>query len=109
MAHRTQVEIVDDLDGKSEAQPLHFYSPITGDKIAIDLGDANAERLEKALAQAEKKLKQFIESGRKAKKSSRKSSINSKRIRAWAKSQGMDVSERGRLPKEVVDAFNSSR
>lgn len=111
--------LVDDVTGE-ESATTRFFS-IGEDQYEIDLVDSTYEDLLKAMAG-------FIESARKvtrgkkapkahpmptpaAARSHKTSSGRAEQlsaIRAWARSQGMRVSDRGRLPEDIVDAFESA-
>ncbi|MFG2951831.1 histone-like nucleoid-structuring protein Lsr2, partial [Streptomyces adustus] len=78
-----------------------------GKAYEIDLNDKNAANLRKA-------LEPFIAAGRKAKPSmgarvrgvvSKVGSEDTTVIRAWAKEQGMEVNDRGRVPAAIREAY----
>lgn len=116
MAQRiiTTTEFTDDLDGgKAEGTVSFSYD---GTHYEIDLSKKNRTALEKA-------LKPYIEAGRKARPtrsarrgrsagSSRKA-VGSGRsdlsdVRAWARENGSPVSDRGRIPQSVLDAYDAA-
>ena len=112
MAQRTQVILIDDLDGTEIAEGGQSISfSFNGVDYAIDLGEANAERFEKALAP-------FVEhaqrvGGRRSSRgagtaTSTAGKIDSKGVRAWAQSNGIELSARGRIPAEVVEKYQSA-
>lgn len=101
MAQRVVVTLFDDIDGGEAAETVSFG--LDGKTYEIDLSSANAEKLRLALAP-------FVEAGRRRSKSGktfRRTSIapDPATVRAWARSNGMDVPPRGRIPKKVYDAF----
>jgi hypothetical protein len=104
----------DDLDGTPDAETIRFS--YNGTSYTIDLGKRNRTAFEKA-------LKPYIEvaqksPGRRGAASStgrrtrggrrRGSSVDLSAVRAWARENGLDVSERGRIAQSVVDAYNES-
>ncbi|WPH57670.1 histone protein [Mycobacterium phage WXIN] len=109
--------LVDDITGEEDATTREFS--VDGDFYEIDLVDSTHADLMKALAG-------FIESARKVgkgRKSTVKASIKpaggaapssassteqNKAIRQWAKKSGMKVNDRGRIPEDVVDAFEAA-
>lgn len=102
----TKISIVDDLDGTEPAETKDF----TYDGVAyeIDLSAANVKKFDKD-------MEKWINAARKAGKSTgmRRTRIRTPQsradndaIRAWAKGKGKTVSDRGRVPKDIVDAFN---
>jgi uncharacterized membrane protein len=108
MAKTTIVQVSDDLDGSANASEVRFA--FDGTEYAIDLSTKNRKNLEKA-------LRPYIEattkvSGRGARtrgaaraKRSGASSGDLAAIRAWARENGHEISDRGRLSKAVVDAY----
>ena len=110
MARQTTITLVDDLDGVEADEQVEFS--VDGRSYEIDLSAANAGRLRDALAP-------FISAGRRtgARRSapagaapSRPSSSRAQNqaIREWAIAQGMKVSERGRIPTNVLTAYHSA-
>ncbi|WP_412162280.1 histone-like nucleoid-structuring protein Lsr2 [Curtobacterium flaccumfaciens] len=108
----TQLIITDDLDGKPDASTRIFA--FGGQTFEIDLTDANYDKLEGALAP-------FIDAARPAKgdpitrlqnnRTARKGRANAewlKNVRAWAKENGHDISDRGRIPDAVQDAYRAA-
>jgi hypothetical protein len=115
MAKTTIVQVSDDLDGSANASEVRFA--FEGTEYTIDLSSKNRKALEKA-------LRPYVEAGTKvsARHSGATRSARSKRsgsagnsavdlaaVRAWAKENGHQVSDRGRLPKAVLDAHAASQ
>ncbi|XVQ06817.1 histone-like nucleoid-structuring protein Lsr2 [Spirillospora sp. CA-255316] len=105
MAQKVQVLLVDDLDGGEANETVSFS--IGGTNYEIDLSTANAETLRNS-------LRPFVEKARKSGAPSRRrqrgtdSRQRSADIRAWAKSHGIDVNERGRIPASVVEKYEAA-
>ncbi|SRR6266498_516411 len=104
MAKRTIVNLVDDLDGGEATQTIDFG--VDGVEYEIDLSDENAARLRAALAT-------YIDHGRKLSRSGRpyrliKVGSSSRDVRVWAKTNGYDVPDRGRVPRSVREAFEKA-
>ncbi|HEV2639182.1 MAG TPA: Lsr2 family protein [Actinocrinis sp.] len=114
MAQHVQTVLVDDIDG-SEAQETVKFS-LDGTEFEIDLTEAHAAELRDALAK-------FVDAGRKlgkssqavtAKRTGRKSAAPNNapdpaEVREWAKAQGIEVSNRGRVANELVLKFQSAK
>jgi hypothetical protein len=101
MAQRVVVTLFDDIDGGEATETVSFG--LDGKSYEIDLSSANADRLRSDLAP-------FVEAGRRRSRSGkafRRTSVapDPATVRAWARSHGMDVPPRGRIPKKVYDAF----
>jgi hypothetical protein len=107
-----EVRLVDDLDGDEADETLEFG--IDGKVYEIDLSKENADKLRDALAE-------FVASARclsggrgrrpaaTASPAARRPTIDREQnqaIREWARKRGMKISERGRIPTEVLDAYH---
>jgi geranylgeranyl pyrophosphate synthase len=103
MATRVETYMVDDIDGSKATQTVQFA--LDGNEYSIDLSDRNAEKLRGD-------LEKWIKAGRKTggRRSSRKVSgeIDTKAVRVWAQSQGIELSKRGRVPASVVEQFRAA-
>jgi hypothetical protein len=106
MAQRVTVELEDDLDGGPADATLRFG--LGGMDYEIDLSKKNASRFRRQIAP-------YIEHARKAGRGQRRrparaasSRERSGDIRAWAKGQGIAVSERGRIPASVVEQYQAA-
>ncbi|EME98943.1 Lsr2 family protein [Streptomyces mobaraensis NBRC 13819 = DSM 40847] len=104
MAQRVVVTLFDDIDGGEAAETVTFG--IDGKSYEIDLSTANAKKLRHA-------LEPYLEAGRKRSRSGkayRRTSVepDPAAVRAWARSHGMDVPPRGRIPKKVYEAFEAA-
>jgi nucleoid-associated protein Lsr2 len=112
MAQKVTVTLVDDLDGTEAEETVEFG--LDGASYQIDLSEDNAERLRDALAEyvdhARRSGGRRRANARPAGRPARPASADREQnqaIRAWARKQGMKVSDRGRIPSEVIDAYNS--
>ena len=106
MATKVSVALEDDLDGGPAAETMRFG--IGGSEYEIDLSEKNARAFRKQLAP-------FIEHARRAGRGQRRRSgrtssgrERSGDIRAWAKDQGIAISERGRIPASVVEQYEAA-
>ncbi|MFN8195560.1 MAG: Lsr2 family protein [Nocardioidaceae bacterium] len=107
MAQKVNIVLVDDIDGSEATQTVSFG--LDGSSFEIDLGDANAAALREALAP-------YIGHARKVggARRGRRSTVtslgpSSKEIRDWARSNGYDVSDRGRVSAEIRQAFEAAQ
>lgn len=109
MAQQFQVQYIDDIDGSDlggEANTIAFA--FDGREYTIDLSDENAEAFREVMAP-------YIEAGHRVgatarRKPARKgaakgSGVDTKAVRAWAIENGWNVSERGRIPADVMAAY----
>ncbi|WES64818.1 Lsr2 family protein [Microbacter sp. GSS18] len=113
MARRIVHQLVDDIDGTvlevGEGETVTFS--LDGVAYEIDVTDAHAGELRDALAP-------FIAAARTVSSRGATPSAPRKRrrsgqqdysaIREWAKANGYDVSERGRVPASVLEAYEAA-
>ena len=105
MAQKITVALEDDLDGGPADETVRFG--IGGAEYELDLSEKNARALRRRLAP-------FMDHARKAGRGPRRrtgrSAASRKRsgdIRAWAKTHGITVSDRGRIPASVVEQYEA--
>jgi hypothetical protein len=112
MAQKVTVTLVDDLDGSVAEETVEFG--LDGASYIIDLSSDNAGRLREALeeyvdharrAGGRRRAPGRQLAGRAARPASADREQN-QAIRDWARKQGMKVSDRGRIPAEVLDAYH---
>jgi hypothetical protein len=116
MAQQVNVKFVDDLDGSAAAGTVSFA--LDGRAYEIDLSDDNAAKLRDSLAlfvaAARKNGGSAATGSRRTPKmtaSSRPQPLDREQtaaIRAWARQNGHEVSDRGRISKTVVAAFQAA-
>jgi hypothetical protein len=108
VAQRVEVVLVDDLDGTPADETVSFG--LDGATYEIDLTVANAQALREALAPYlghARRTGGRRSSGRRGSASASRSS-DAAAVRAWAREQGIAVSERGRIPADVVAKFEAA-
>lgn len=110
MAKQTTVTLVDDLDGSEAAGQVEFA--LDGRTYEIDLSEKNSARLRDALAEYVAAARRAGGSGRRRAGGAAARPVTDREqnqaIREWAQNQGMKISERGRIPAEVLDAFHKA-
>ena len=101
MATKIAVALEDDLDGGVADETVRFR--VGGVEYEIDLSKKNVQAFRKQLAP-------FIEHARKADRGQRRAAGRERSgdIRAWAKAQGIAVSERGRIPASVAEQYQAA-
>jgi hypothetical protein len=102
MAQKVQVVLLDDIDGGSADETLKFS--FEGASYEIDLSTAHATELRASLAPWLKAARKV--SGRTVGRAVANSDTS--KIRAWAKSTGLGVSERGRISAEIRAAYTAA-
>ena len=108
MAQKTVVVMTDDLSGGDATQTIHFSLDNTD--YVIDLNDKNAAALRSD-------FEKYIDAGRKHRTDGAAarpkrgvvrgpaSGVDTAAVREWARANGHEVSERGRVSKKIIDAF----
>jgi len=106
MAQKVTVALVDDVDGGPADETVRFG--LEGADYEIDLSGKNASAFRKQLAP-------FVERARKAgrgqaRRAGRTAAARQRSgdIRAWAKDQGIAVSDRGRIPTSVLERYQAA-
>jgi hypothetical protein len=121
MAKKTLVQLVDDLDGSEAEETISFG--LDGTSYEIDLNGEHAAALRDALAPyvgaARRTSGGASGSGRRG--GGRRASAGSgsgststtdrertAQIRVWAREQGLEVNDRGRIPSKVLQAYEAA-
>jgi hypothetical protein len=107
MAQKIQTLFVDDIDGGEAAGTVRFG--LDGTDYEIDLSTAHADALRKA-------LERYVAHARKASGTARRASrgrrgnaaSDTTAVRAWAKGQGIEIKERGRVPANIVEKYQAA-
>lgn len=105
MAQKIHIVLEDDLDGSEASQTVTFG--LDGTTYEIDLNEKNATSLRHALATYVGHGRKVGNAPRRGRKASTSTNLgtSAREIRDWARSNGHVVSDRGRVPAEVRDAF----
>lgn len=112
MAKQTTVTLVDDLDGTVADESVEFA--IDGRSYEIDLSTSNTEKLRSLLdpylSAARRAGRRSATSGTTPAAPGRATSDreHNQAIREWAQAQGLKISERGRIPTNVLDSYRES-
>lgn len=107
MARKVQVVLEDDIDGSPAAETVSFS--IDGRSYEIDLSADNAAALRAAFGTWVANAR--LADGGRAKKPVAKSPVakrSSRDVREWAKANGIQVSERGRIAADVIAKFQAA-
>ena len=108
MAQRVEVVLIDDVDGGHADETVSFA--LDGVSYEIDLSDKNAKKLRDALASWTGKARRSG-SGRGRRRSSgaapqKRTDLGS--VREWARTNGYQVSDRGRISAEIQAAYDKA-
>ncbi|NUR06179.1 MAG: Lsr2 family protein [Nocardioidaceae bacterium] len=109
MAQRVNVVLVDDIDGSDAVETVSFA--LDGVDYEIDLNEKHADQLRKAFSLYvghARRVGGRRRGGRRTTAAAATATANGASaadIRAWARENGWDVPERGRVSAEVREAF----
>jgi hypothetical protein len=109
MAQKIQTLVIDDLDGSEADGTVRFG--LDGTDYEIDLNTEHANELRDALARYVNAARRAGGAARRPARSGRRASangLNTTEVREWAKAQGIDVKDRGRVPAELVVKFKAA-
>ena len=111
MAQKVQTLLIDDLDGGEAEGTVRFG--LDGTDYEIDLSAKHAEALRKALAPYLDAARRTPGSaarrpGRTGRRTASADGADPTAVREWAKSQGIEVKDRGRVPAELVVKFKAA-
>ena len=110
MVQRVHVVLEDDIDGTDANKTVHFGWK--GVEYEIDLSDAHVEEFAKAMEPWLENARRSSTSGSRGKrrtaKSGSTSGVDPADVRTWARDQGMKVSDRGRVPAHIMEAYREA-
>ena len=106
MAQRIQVLLIDDLDGGAAAGTVRFG--LDGTEYEIDLSAAHSDELRKALEHYVAHARRASGTARSAARTRRGGAVDTAKVREWAKGQGIEVKDRGRVPANVVEQYQTA-
>ena len=106
MAQKRVVLLEDDLDGGKADETVSFS--LDGVSYEIDLSSKNANKLRDQLGTFVNAARRV--GGRSARGRGRagRASTKTADIRLWARQQGLEVSERGRIPSSIVEQYEKA-
>ena len=111
MAQRTQIIWVDDVDGSEATETVTFG--LDGVTYEIDLSDDNAAGLREGLASWIGNARKVggrsaarTRTGGRQRASGGKADLGA--VRGWARENGFTISDRGRVSKEVLEAYTAA-
>ena len=108
MAQKIQTLFIDDIDGGEAEGTVRFA--LDGTEYEIDLNAKHSAELHKA-------LDTFITHGRRLGGAARRTprgrsaaahALDTAKVREWAKGQGIDIKNRGRVPADVLAKYQAA-
>ncbi len=106
MAQRVHIVLEDDIDGGAAEQTVTFG--LDGTTYEIDLSERNAAKMRDLLAPYVAAARRANGRGRRSSRGRSSGGPNAAEIREWARSQGREVSDRGRVPADIRSAYDNA-
>ena len=108
MAQKIQTLLIDDIDGSAAEGTVRFG--LDGAEYEIDLNTGHAKELRDALARYVEAARRVGDSRKPARGSRRGPSggVNTTDVCEWARAQGIEVTDRGRVPADLVAQFKAA-
>ncbi|MFM9376836.1 Lsr2 family protein [Gordonia sp. VNK21] len=106
MAKRTVIKIVDDIDGAELDEYETVRWSLDGKSYEFDTSPEHAEEFRNVLAEYQSISRSV--GGRATRRSSGAKAPNTRVVREWANENGFTVSDRGRIPADVLSAYEAA-
>lgn len=106
MAREIIEKLIDDLDGSEAAHTIRFG--VDGVDYTIDLSSEHASEMRSSLAPyvaVATRLPSRVMRPRALRGGRTMTRGELQQIRDWARSQGLDVSDRGRIPANIIEQY----
>lgn len=116
MARRELIQYIDDLDGTPLEEKNHRVVRFSfrGKNYVLDLSQDNAEKFEEVLEPYLSKATidhETVTAPRRkgaSNPNAAQSRDRNRKIRIWAREQGLEVADRGALPKAIIEAYENA-
>ena len=111
MARKVEVKLVDDIDGGEADETLRFG--LDGTNYEIDVNAKHADKLRAALARYVTRARRVgrgpvVASARSGRPTARSDRAQNQAIREWAKKEGIELADRGRIPGNIVKQYQAN-
>lgn len=106
MAQKVQVILLDDLDGGTADETVSFS--LDGVAYEVDLSKENAGKLRDTFAPYVGVARRA--GGRRGRRGqgARSGRTDTSAVRDWARGQGLKVSDRGRIPSDILEKYEAA-
>jgi hypothetical protein len=108
MSQKVQTLFIDDIDGGEAEETVRFS--LDGTEYEIDLSAKNSEELRNSLADYVTHARRVGSAQKRgaARAGRKRSTVDSVAVRAWARDNGYDIKERGRVPGDLVARYREA-
>jgi hypothetical protein len=107
MAQQIQTLFIDDIDGGAADGTIRFG--LDGTDYEIDLSASHNKELHTVLAKYITHARKVGGATRRVSRGRRSAdAIETHKVREWAKAQGADIKDRGRVPADIVEKYRAA-
>jgi hypothetical protein len=108
VAQKIQTLFIDDLDGGEAAGTVRFG--LDGTEYEIDLSKEHTDALNSALGKYVEHARKVGGASRRQARGGRRNAeaVDTAKVREWAKAQGIDIKDRGRVPANIVEKYRTA-
>jgi Lsr2 len=105
MAQKIQTLFIDDIDGGVAEGTVRFG--LDGNEFEIDLSAQHSDQLREALANYVAHARKVSGAARRAPRGRRSNTdaMDTAKVRGWARAEGFDIKDRGRVPADVIAKY----
>ncbi len=109
MATRRISQLIDDIDGNiiPEDTGKSISFSIDGRGYEIDLSDRNADRFFSAIEPYVAAARRTSTTTPSRQRPAAKNNVDLAAVRAWARENGHNVSDRGRVPQSIIESYSA--
>ena len=104
MARRTVTVFIDDMTGEEITDVRHVEFAFRGVEYRLDLSPESFVEMQEVFAPWVENATR-VPASRSPRKSAARRDLDE--VRAWARKNGFEVSDKGRVPKRVLDAYDA--
>lgn len=110
MAKKTVIQIVDDIDGAELDEFETVQWSLDGKNLEFDTSPEHAEEFRNHVATYVAASRTSTRGGvaRRSAPAAGKSGVDTRVVRKWATENGYTVSDRGRIPADIIAAYNAA-
>jgi hypothetical protein len=110
VAQKVSVTFACDYDSKEIPEGEHMVRAFSldGRDYEIDLCEKHSQKFDEVLRRFSDKARKVTGRVSRTKRRTAAHRQHSAEVRAWAKRSGIDVSDRGRIPANVIDSYEAS-
>jgi hypothetical protein len=105
MAQKIQTLFIDDIDGGVAEGTVRFS--LDGSEFEIDLSSTHSDQLRGVMANYVAHARKVGGAARRAPRGRRSNvgAMDTAKVRGWAKAEGYDIKDRGRVPADVMAKY----